>query len=182
MTVEAWGGNNDLVGSWEATKEQTINDDGTFEYMIGERDDCFEQQIFCDNNDEIVATLCYVQDYGFMEINADGTFSVDFKATEEDLDYDASEAQCQVVKEESEYRFQVEGNWAYVNEENRLTLIGYSWNVLEDGETEIETLPSGSGELVFDGMAEIEGNELIITETFEDFEYEETYKIFFQKQ
>lgn len=182
VTVESWGGNSELVGSWEATKEETINDDGTFEFVIGERDDCYEQEVVCNNQDQIVVSLCYVQDYGLLDINSDGTFSVDFKATQDALDYEASQMECQAVTEESEYRFQVEGNWAYVDEESRLTLIGYGWNVLEDGETVIETLPSGSGELVFDGLAEVEGNELIITETFEDFGFEEVYKIFFQKQ
>jgi len=182
VTVEGWGGNNDIVGNWEATKEQTINDNGTSEFIVGERDDCYEETILCDNMDEIMVSLCYVQDYGLMEISADGTFSLDFKSTQDVLDYDTTRMQCQGVIEASEYRFQVDGYWAYVSEESRLTLVGYDFNILEDGDTEIETLPSGSGELVFDGQAELIGNELIITETYEDFEFEETYKIFFEKQ
>ena len=182
VTVESWGGNSALVASWEATKEQSIYDGEQEEFIIGERDDCYEETIFCNNEDEITATLCYIQDYGYLEINVDGTFSVDFKATHEELDYDASEEACDAIIDAWEYRFQVEGYWAYVDDESRLTLIGYDWNVLEDGETEIETLPSGEGELVFDGQAEIIGNELIITETFEDFGFEEVYKIFFEKR
>ncbi|MEO1486929.1 MAG: hypothetical protein AAFU57_14375 [Bacteroidota bacterium] len=184
VTVEAWGGNSSLVANWELTKEENITPDETFVFEVGEPD-CYETTFSCDGAQQSVSfEVCSTQDYGIMEIRSDGTFSLDFKGTEQDYDFNEVSSTCEVNLEELEYRVQINGNWAYVNDENRLTLVGYSFVTLEFGETEEEFYSGGDGELVYDGLAEVNGNTLLITErygSFSDDVIDSSYNYYFEK-
>ncbi|MEL7269192.1 MAG: hypothetical protein AAGL34_06440 [Bacteroidota bacterium] len=184
VTVEAWGGNSSLVANWELTKEENITPDETFVFEVGEPD-CNEATLSCDGAQQSVSfEFCSTQDYGIMEIRSDGTFSLDFKGTEEDYDFNTATSTCEVAIEELEYRVQINGNWAYVNDENRLTLVGYSFLTLDFGETQEEFYSGGNGELVYDGLAQIDGNTLLITEryaSFSDDVIDSSYNYYFEK-
>jgi hypothetical protein len=185
VTVEAWGGNSDLVANWELTKEEETFNGETGTFVVGTPDCSGGSSFRCNETQEQISVdLCYTQEYGKIEFKSDGTFVVDFKAITEDLDDEASNNSCMAEKEEEVYRFEVDGYWAYVADEGRLTMVGYSWSFEEDGEIYEETFNSGEGELVFDGTAKVDGNVMTIEESYDDNDdgiVDESYKLYFEK-
>ncbi len=185
VTVESWGGNSAAAGKWNYVKEEITRQGETEVYRVDEPD-CYEFSDFCANQEEYQASECYTLDYGILEINADGTFSLDFKGEDENLNYEASYEQCEAVYDaKTIYRVQTSGYWAYVDAENRLTLVGYDFSIEEQGSSESETLGNGEGELVYDGTAIFDGNMLSIVEEEDDDDdgiSDSRYEYFFEKE
>ncbi len=184
VTVESWGGSNAVVGKWALVKEETIEDGETSVYDLGQPD-CDEWTATCNNQEEIDFSICYTQEYGILEIKADGTYGIDFKGTDENYDYDASIETCETVyTADTTFRYQSKGNWAYVANEDRLTLVEYEYTFEEDGETESETVENGEADLVYDGKVTVNGNSFVLIEVADydgDGASDGTYKYYFEK-
>ncbi|WP_430907242.1 hypothetical protein [Maribacter sp. 2-571] len=181
VTVESWGGNAAVVGKWSLVKEEYTYAGTTETYNIGEPD-CDTWTTSCANEQELEITVCYTQEYGTLEIKADGSYSIDFKGADQDYD-DAAASECELVyTEDSTYRYQSTGNWAYVTAENRLTLVEYGYTVEEDGETEVASVENGEAELLYDGKAEVNGNSFVLIEVSDyDSSVEDISKFYFEK-
>lgn len=184
VTVESWGGNSATVGNWEYTKEEVTQQGETSIQEVGEPD-CYDNTVYCMDQSQFEVSVCYVQEYGKLELKSDGTFNLDFKGQDDNFDYEASATQCEAVFGEAfAYRLQAGGNWAYVDDESRLTLVAYSFTTEELGESDSENLASGDGDLIFDGKVEVNGDSFVIIEE-DDYDgdgvIDEVYKYYFEK-
>jgi hypothetical protein len=181
VTVEAWGGNANLVADWEYTKQV----DNGETYLTGEAK-CYDEgttTLACDNgeNTEIELSYCWTVNDITMNLNNDGTFVLRQNTIESGLDWEASRASCRNVEENFSSFDVSKGNWAYNEEKSELTLVEFVYtSTYEDGE--IETYESEDGELIFSGFIELTSSQLVINEVFEDENGIEEYKYHFNKK
>jgi hypothetical protein len=163
VTVESWGGNVNLVGEWDFTKQ--IDNGETID--AGEEScESYDTQLYCDNNiqSEVVVNECYTLNNLVITFNEDGTYSFIQESEYNGMDYDASREACEVVyAEDGGETYTSTGNWAYNEEENILTLVEFEYTETYDGETYSELEPEGY--LLLEGEISVSANELVILES-----------------
>jgi len=180
VTVESWGGNVNLVGEWDFTKEI---DNG--ETILAGEESCenYDSTLFCDNNTQldVVIDNCYTVDDFSITFNEDGTYFFIQETDSKSLDYDGSSEACEVIYGDNEKESHTStGKWAYNEEENVLTLVEFEYTETYDGQTYSDIDPDGY--LILDGEASISANELIISVS-DIFNGEtEFYEYFFSKK
>ncbi|WP_299211927.1 hypothetical protein [uncultured Aquimarina sp.] len=164
VEVEAWGGNPNLVGTWNYTK-RTRN--GVTEDTIG-TEECDDTTVFCANETELLVENAYCDTLLSLPItfNADGTYTYVETTNYNDLDYEATRETCTATFEaEAEELYSSRGNWAYDEEEGKLTLVEFEYTETVNGD------PSNgveeNGYLLFDGKATLTGS-LIIEGEYDD--------------
>ena len=164
-TVQSWGGNTTLLGEWEATKTEFVNDFETDIKIIGEGE-CSDHEFSCSETDEIIDYVeCNTINFANIIFNEDGSFVVNSQETFTDLDLGASINACEAIFLEDVHSYESLGFWAYDAENSRLTLVKYSSTQIVNGvTTNSETFEEGDGELVFDGILTITGNDMVINE------------------
>ncbi|MEP0213804.1 MAG: hypothetical protein ABJD66_11345 [Cellulophaga sp.] len=174
VTVEAWGGNSDLVGSWDYTKRI----DNGKELIIAEESCDSDNYNIC--NEEYSVDECHKINFINIKFNSDGTFEMNNSQTEKYLNYQESQDNCEVVYQESGYTASTKGKWAYNEEENRLTLVIFS-DVYDYGD-EIDAETYEFGDLGLDGTLDISDSTLKITESdsYDGVEIN-IYEYFFEK-
>lgn len=158
VEVEAWGGNPNLVDTWNYTKRTR---DGITEDTIG-TEDCDDTNVFCANETEIVVENAYCDTLLSLPItfNADGTYSYVETSNYRQLDYEATREACTPTYEpEMEESYSSRGNWAYDEEEGTLTLVEFEYTETVNGMSYDGV--EENGYLLIDGQATIT-NELII--------------------
>ena len=166
VTVESWGGNSDLVASWSLEKSGSTYNGTTETELIGE-EDCYEYTQYCSLEDTYKTVKeCDTFEYAKLLLNADGTYIVDSKGNDTVIDDDLFDTTCEVKYQTFEYSYKGEGNWAYNSDTKRLTIVEYKYTDTYLGESTVEILEAGDGELVFDGIIDLEGNSLIIREEY----------------
>ncbi|WP_042257089.1 hypothetical protein [Cellulophaga lytica] len=175
VTVEAWGGNSDLVGTWNYTKQI----ENGREIKVTE-EDC---ESFTNNicNEEYSVDECDILNSIQLKFNNDGTYELNTSQAEKYLNYQESEAACEVIYKESDFTYKSTGKWAYNEEENRLTLVIFS-DVFDYGD-EIESETYEFGDLGLDGPLDISNSTLKITESdsYDGVEID-IYEYFFEKE
>ncbi|MBQ4804109.1 hypothetical protein J8L88_14700 [Aquimarina sp. MMG015] len=169
VEVEAWGGNPNLIGTWNYTK-RTRN--GVTEDTIG-AEECDETTVFCANDTELLVENAYCDTLLSLPItfNADGTYTYVETTNYTNLDYEATRETCTATFEtEAEELYSSRGNWAYDEEEGKLTLVEFEYTETVNGDpsTGIEE----NGYLLFDGKATVTDS-LIIEGDYDD--DQETY-------
>lgn len=183
VTVESWGGSAAVVGKWSFVKEEITENGETEVFSLGDPD-CDEWTALCNNGQELEMSVCYTQEYGILELKSDGSFVIDFKGVDQNYD-DAAFGECELVyTDDTVYRYQSAGNWAFVADEMRLTLVEYSYTTEEDGTTETENVEEGNAELIYDGVAQVSGNSFVLIEEdngIGDGTNDYTYKFYFEK-
>jgi hypothetical protein len=183
-TVESWGGNAAIVGSWDMTKQEYTEDGVTEVELVGEPS-CFTSTVFCNNEDTFEYEECYTTELGNITFKSDGSFTTDFRGSDTEIDYEASATQCQeVAAADEDYSDEYKGFWAYSSTTSKLTLVAYENIYTEGGETETEILEDGEGELLFDGVIQLTSSSLIIVQE-DDYDLDgiidEVYKTYFEK-
>ena len=119
VTVEAWGGNSDLVGTWNFTKdiedgkETKVNEVKCYNYNA----DICEIETAVNNCDTINSLK--------LELNSDGTYELNEASLEKNINWEASNQNCQAIYEESNYTYKAIGKWAY-SKDGTLTLLTFS--------------------------------------------------------
>ncbi|WP_109436901.1 hypothetical protein [Aquimarina sp. AU119] len=159
VEIEAWGGNPALVGTWNYTK--LIEDGVTI--LPGEESDCGSTTINCANEQELVIenAFCYILDSFKLTINNDGTYEYRSDETDNDLDFNASTETCTAVFQPEGTSYYIsKGNWAYDEEEKRMTLIEFEY-VEASGDQVFEGVEE-NGYVDFDGDAVVDGSSLIV--------------------
>lgn len=177
VEVEAWGGNPNLIGTWNYTK-QVFNGET---FSVGD-EDCDESTVFCNNQDQLVVANAYCNTVTSLPItfNADGTYEYLATGTYTDFDYEASADSCQPVFQDVENEsYRSIGNWAYDEEEQRLTLVEFEYIETAGDETYEGT--DENGDLLIDADSEITSNSLILRETYTDGDITENFEIFFNR-
>lgn len=142
VEVEAWGGNNDIVGSWKYVKvEETVNGGTTNTTNVNEEDcnaDAATFTLECESGE----TLSYTDQYCdttislVLNINADGSQSLSSEYDSDYFDYGASRTQCKEIFIKENYKYNSSGNWAYDEEENKMTLVEFDYTETVDGVVE----------------------------------------------
>jgi len=167
VTVEAWGGNDAIVGSWIFDREE------------GGREDEGKVNAMCQNGSSITvdAEMNIKDDWEF-NLNANGIYFEVYDEEYKNLDFMKTEEQCEAVYlEESEFfKGQYSGNWAYNEDNNTLTVIDFSF---EDFLNPDENENFEEGELYFEGVkAEIVNGQLVLT----DIDEIDGRKVFFNRK
>ena len=188
-TVESWGGNASLVAEWSIVKTEDTYDGQTTVRVLGE-EDCTESGSFSTTCNEEVKTFyeCETLEIADLTFNADGTYYYKDQSKRKELDTEATQEACEAVYYEDAITtdvYESRGNWAYVDDESRLTLVEYSYSETENGVlSESETLEPGEGELIFDGEIILDGNTFTVSEEFDndnDGTIDESYTSYLEK-
>ncbi len=133
VEVEAWGGNSNLVGTWTYDREEIVLTDGTKTIRIGEKSDCFTNRTFCDNTQKEVEH-CEVTNSLVFTLSANGTQTIEENTDEDQFIFDEEDinncAETAAINILSTHK----GNWAYNEEEKKLTLVIFEFSGSEDGE------------------------------------------------
>ncbi|MGY3793544.1 hypothetical protein [Aquimarina sp. 433] len=125
VEVEAWGGNPNLVGTWNLTKEEVTYGGETDTDIVGE-ETCDSSTVTCNNDTSLTIddAYCYTINLAKITFNADGTLSETFNESYRDYNYSATIENCQASYFDSqEYDYAATGYWAYDEEESSLTLV-----------------------------------------------------------
>lgn len=158
--VESWGGNSDLIGTWNYTKKEVTEDGETKIVLVGEND-CNEYSITCDNK-ELTYEDCRLTEYQNFTLNEDGTFIYEYKTKINKLDFEATFAECEsIFKEEYVFIEKFKGFWAYREAESSLSLVFYEQVRITDGEVENRNFDNGEGIVLSDTPIELNGKTLV---------------------
>lgn len=197
VEVEAWGGNNEIVGSWNFVKEEEIRNGSTVVNINVNEQECesgFESSTLqCENGESLSYTdeYCYTTTNLVLNINADGSQSIVSEGIDQFFDFDESRSQCRKVITTENDKYDSTGNWAYDEEESKITFVEFAYTETVDGV--VETNEEGDEvDFGFDvELVSVTNNTLIIqfSETYEDYnpntqQFEtvtEVVKYFFEK-
>jgi len=157
ITVNAWGGNDNLLGMWSFTKSESYSFDAEPEVRPIGVERCFSQVFGCSNGNTLDYVQCSTKEYETFTFNTDGTYTHTFGNFGKEMDAVASDVNCEIVLVDTIFSFIINGNWFYNTENEELIVVEYETNyngsngpfmqVAEPGEAEIFDLPN----LVVDG-------------------------------
>lgn len=165
VTVESWGGKDDMEGNWVMVREERSENGQNVVFETGQ-EACYDYTFECINGQIVEAEECYTRISGVVRINGDGSYRAEFNGNERELDEGASYENCQANYVEETFGDISEGQWAYVSDNNRLTIVEYYFRGSIDGELDEEyTLEAGDARLVLDGTIELDGDSFVITES-----------------
>ncbi len=184
VTVESWGGMDEMDGAWVMVREERNEDGQTVTFETG-MEACYQYSFECNDGQAISASECYTRTLGEVQINSDGTYRALFNGLERWLDGGLSSENCEAVYVEESFEDISEGRWAFVTESNRLTIVEYYFRGIINGELDEEfTLDTGDARLVLDGTIELVGNSFLITESQDDDQdgIEEIRRYYFERQ
>ena len=184
VTVESWGGMDDMDGNWIMVREERTIEGVSVVFETGQ-EACYSYPFECVNGQALEVDECYTRISGEVRINGDGSYRAEFEGIDRWLDYGPSYENCQAVYIEETFEDISEGQWAFVSDSNRLTIVEYYFRGSVDGDLDEEyTLEAGDAELIIDGIIEIDGNSFVITETTdEDGDgVEEINRYYFERQ
>ncbi len=150
VTVEEWGGNDALVGTWK---------------LIGEKKGYY---YFCNNGDSVFLKDKIISSEDLITFNADGTYYLTYKEEWKDYDLDVSLENCSLIYEDTLSKNDgiSKGQWAYDGVVNSLTIVEYEFiDNIEPEDSEVYN----EGELVLDKIGvSITGNQLVLTDKEDD--------------
>ena len=154
-----------MEGNWVMVREERSENGQNVVFETGQ-EACYDYSFECVNGQVVEAEECYTRISGEVRINGDGSYRAEFNGNERELDEGASYENCQANYVEETFGDISEGQWAYVSDNNRLTIVEYYFRGSIDGELDEEyTLEAGDARLVLDGTIELDGDSFVITET-----------------
>lgn len=160
VEVESWGGNSNIVGTWNFVKE--VDNDETI--TVGTMD-CEDSTVYCNNNNTnlvVENAYCWTIVSIPLTFNEDGTYSYTSNAKSRDIDYQLSQENCEAFfEEEKEDKYFSKGKWAYDEEEEILTLVEFEYRETYNDMT--ESVTRENGELLYNGKTSVSSNDLIIS-------------------
>ena len=164
VTVESWGGKDDMDGEWVMIREERTENGQNIVFETGQ-EACYDYDYECVNGQAVDAEECYTRTSGEVRINSDGSYRAEFRGNDRWLD-ESSYENCEATYMEETFEDVSEGQWAFVSDSNRLTIIEYYFRGKVDGELDEEyTLEAGDARLVLDGTIELDGDSFVITES-----------------
>ncbi|MFD2561344.1 hypothetical protein [Aquimarina rubra] len=177
VEIEAWGGNTNLIGTWNYTK-QVANGVTT---PVGEINFCEGPGTVTCNNLETLTVeenegWCYATSEMKLELNNDGTYTLtDLSFQKQEFIYEQTLSTCTVVNEtvndEFGSRETSTGYWAY-NEENReLSLIEFeNVTISLDDNSEYSYIEESGYIHQISGVSTNDGTNLVVTGQNFDFD------------
>ena len=156
VEVEEWGGNPNLVGNWVFEKLVETYDGETNTIELNVKDyDTFTQTCYSNDTPFDIEEYWLIKSFLF-NLNSDGTQSYTTETESSSLDWDEFYYNCMVSYNFNTEQGEATGNWAYDEEEEKLTLVDYNYSFKTYDE---------NGELIYDDI-EIEvaiGFDLYVT-------------------
>ncbi|MBQ4821799.1 hypothetical protein [Aquimarina sp. MMG016] len=176
VEVEAWGGNPNLIGTWNYTK-QVANGITT---PVGEINFCESPGfINCNNQETLIVPedkgWCYASTEIKLELNADGTYVInDFQFQKQSFIFDQSISTCTIVNETVNDEFgskeTSKGYWAYNEEKEEIILIEFENTTFYFDDNFEDSYTEEFGELhQMSGFSLLNGSSLVISGLDYDF-------------
>ncbi len=146
VTVEAWGGNSDVVGDWVLESDSGV----------------YQEEVNCNNGNVIkIDSELYKERNLIVSFAQDGGLKIETREESAYYDYFETLNTCTPVYEDYiKYESEVHGNWAYNEENNELFLVALKFiNLITQEVEEVEF-----GEVTSDGLRvkEVTAEKLII--------------------
>ncbi|WP_209400782.1 hypothetical protein [Pseudozobellia sp. WGM2] len=164
VTIQAWGGNADLVGTWGLTRWEETYQGMTETEIVGE-ENCYEYG-------------CDTTEFEKLVFNADGTFEYSGRYIFRDLDGQYGEEFLDFIET---------GKWSYPEGSENLIIVYYSISETDEDGTYEEVYEAGGSDDIIttpSGFLEITDSAMVITESYDDDgdgNFEEVYKAFYEK-
>ena len=164
VKVESWGGKDGMDGLWVMVREERSENGQDIVFETGQ-EACYDYVFECVNGQAVEAQECYTRISGEVRINGDGSYRAEFEGSDLWLDEGDSYENCQASYIDETFADISEGQWAFVEDSNRLTIVEYYFRGEIDGELDEEyNLEAGDARLVLDGTIELDGDSFVITE------------------
>ena len=180
ITVESFGGNDDLVGEWSMTNYTDVYDGQTVSAGLNE-EYCYNDTINCNNGGSVNVQECSIFERLRFTFNADGTYVLDERVIDNDIDYDATVSTCTEVEQaEMFYEYLSSGSWAFNDTSGKLLTVETSYLENDNGDIFTDNYATGDGEVLFDIAITISGNSFTIMEDYNDGSGD-SYSISFEK-
>ena len=160
VTVEAWGGKSELIGSWNFTKEI---EDGE-ELKVNEE--------FCNTYDDNICGVetsvnyCSTINLFKMEIKGDGTYELNRSISEKEIDEILSKENCKATYNENTRTYKATGKWAYSKKGNLILVSFYDFAKFNEDILYESTYENG--EVEFDDNITLSGSSLILNQVEND--------------
>ena len=182
VEVEAWGGNDALVGNWTFTKIDFTEFDKNYTQTAGQEicDNDGDYSINCyDDNGSIIKEE-FIEECNtiislLLNLNSNGSQSYTTEDSYTEYDYEQFSEDCTLVYDAFTSKDTATGNWAYNEEEKILTIIDYSYDevITKNGEDYDDGYDSedevGIGFNLY--VTKASSNELILEARYNDLEY-----------
>jgi hypothetical protein len=150
VTVEAWGGNSDVVGDWILVSDSGI----------------YQEEINCNNGNVItIDSELYKEREIIVSFAQDGNYNSENRTESAYYDYNETQNTCTPVYEDyMKDEISVYGNWAYNEENNELFIVALKFVDLNTQEV-IEEVEFGK--VVSDGLSikEVTTDRLVIEQS-----------------
>ncbi len=154
VTVEAWGGNNSIVGEWILDREE----------IVGEEEE-EKASITCEDGTSFEADYEITETVNKVEfvLNEDGSYYEVYDFKYRGINFMESKSKCEAIYGEAvSQNEKYSGNWAFNEEENTLTVVDFK---VEDFNDALENEEYKYGELYLEGVnVEVVNDELVITD------------------
>lgn len=184
ITIKDWGGNDDLIGTWNLTKEEEFYDDELLILDLGE-EDCYIGGIFsCNDSGEIVEhTKCYTRTEYTLIFRADGSYVEEYNFNINEVNFLASEEACEPIYRDVQEHNIDKGYWSYNADKNELILAGLEYSNTYDGQLYEELFEEGDADINILYMT-LNNNQLITNEEYlnSNGSVEEYFKNYYIKQ
>ncbi|WP_025743667.1 hypothetical protein [Aquimarina pacifica] len=157
VDVNAWGGNNTIVGEW-------IYDRSDPE----ETDDQYIEDIECTNGETLMDVPFYidVKDEWTFVLSENGDYYEIYDEIEKSINSFESVNNCSAIYDEYTYNDKYSGKWSYNEEDQTITVVDFGYEDLLDSQNN-EEYPEG--QLYFEGaQIEVINGELVISDTYSD--------------
>ncbi|KZS38614.1 hypothetical protein AWE51_13530 [Aquimarina aggregata] len=186
VVVEAWGGNSNLIGTWNYTKQ--ISNGVTI--PVGSINFCEGPETITCNNQETIEVpesegWCYASTEILLTLKEDGTYTLtDLSFQKQNFLFSESQSGCSIVNEPYIDEFGSKetstGFWAYNEEGSELNLIEFeNKTIYFEDNTEDNYIEDTGSLFYFSGITVLDGNNLIIKGT--DFDFNVTTEYHFTK-
>ena len=144
ITVQSWGGNDDLAAKWNLTKTEgskdTINVGIENCHIIASHLDTLRN---CNPKVSANYNKCFTVDSTKYTISSDGTYKHEIYNTDKSLDDFASMSACELIDKEEKEHFLYKGSWAYDQQKNELIIVELEATTIDESgveTTEIYTI------------------------------------------
>jgi len=162
ITIQALGGNNDLIDKWFLSRFQENYDGMSIDVGLNE-EFCYSEMLYCYNGNTLNFEECETITEFYIDFSEDGIYRLFLKIIEDDYDWEASQNSCTIVGElQYNYEYLSEGFWAFNTDNNRLFMASYYNYYNENGEIEEEFLGAGNAQLLFDIPISLSGNTFVL--------------------
>jgi len=183
VTVQSWGGNDDLIGVWNFTKTEEFYAGETETINVGV-ENCDTYTLNCNNGSALDYDECYMIDSFKFTINSDGTYVYEVYEQDNLLDYNASETACDIIEIVENDHYVSRGNWAYDQQKEEFIIVEFEYTETDEfGIDQTETYVNGEA-YVSKLKSAVNGNILTLTDEYFDANdiVEEYYKYYFDKE